>query len=225
MNRTLTTNLAADVIYVSGTVNGETTTWTNVEGNTWQTSAERSSNDIYHVELTIVNSSGFSYVSEFTLYYGLQLITDRTQNDVNYALLLADKWRRGTISESEKNEWFAGLKGTYNAYDLNRVGAAMEYIEARLKSAGYKIEVTPKTDWTGSDLPTVSLMRAYLNSVEKLRGVIPVFPDTPNVPRDLQGFTFEEANNIEKILEDLDKLLTNAAKSQFYSGELYAGEV
>ena len=32
-------------------------------------------------------------------------------------------------------------------------------------------------------------------------------------------------NDIEKILEDIDVLLTNSAQAWFYSGELFSGEV
>ena len=39
------------------------------------------------------------------------------------------------------------------------------------------------------------------------------------------GMTYIEANNIEKILEDVDRLLTNSILAQCYCGELYAGEV
>ena len=155
----------------------------------------------------------------------LQLITDRTQDDVNYVLSLADKWRRGTITESEKNEWLAGLKGAYNASDLNRVGAAMEYVEARLKEAGYRISVTPKTDWNTQDVPNDNLMLQYLMCVSALRDVIPLLSTTPQVPTDMQKFTYKEANDIEKILKDIDMLLTNAAKSKVFSGEFYAGEI
>lgn len=59
------------------------------------------------------------------------LITDRTQADVTRWKTLHDKgWFR--MSPEEKVEWSSGLKGTYNASDLNRVTAAMEYINNRL---------------------------------------------------------------------------------------------
>lgn len=50
------------------------------------------------------------------------LITDRTQADVTRWKTLHDKgWFR--MSPEEKVEWSSGLKGTYNATDLNRVTA------------------------------------------------------------------------------------------------------
>ena len=48
---------------------------------------------------------------------------------------------------------------------------------------------------------------------------------TPPVPNDMEKLTYQEANDIEKILEDIDRLLTDAAQAWFYSGDLYAGEV
>ena len=108
--RTLTATLPPDTLYVSGTVNGAATTWTNTQGKMWETVAERSANDIYVVALTIINSVGAVTETTFTLYYGLHLVTDRTQADV-----------------TARNQ-----KGTYNASDLNRVGAAMIYVADKL---------------------------------------------------------------------------------------------
>ena len=79
--RTLTTTLPSGTLYVSGTVNGVSTTWTNTEGNTWETVAERSPQDVYVVALTIINQLGTATETTFTLYYGLHLVTDRTAAD------------------------------------------------------------------------------------------------------------------------------------------------
>lgn len=67
------------------------------------------------------------------------LITDRTESDVNRVHELARKWVDGewTGTTSELSEWYSGMKGAYNATDLNRVNAAMEYLEARFKAMGY----------------------------------------------------------------------------------------
>ena len=46
------------------------------------------------------------------------LITNRTQSDVTRWRTLHDKgW--GGMTAGEKTEWFAGVKGAYNAADLN----------------------------------------------------------------------------------------------------------
>ena len=201
--RTLTTTLPSDTLYVSGTVNGVATTWTNTCGETWETVAERSENDGYVVALTIINSVGTATETAFTLYYGLHLVTDRTQADVKAG-----------------NE-----KGTYGAADLNRVGAAMQYVEGRLVEQGYAPSISPKTDWTESDWFTPGAAVVYLADLAELRRQFAMMNATPNVPDDMVRLTYQEANNIEKILEDIDFLLTQAAKSWFFSGELFSGEV
>ena len=41
----------------------------------------------------------------------------------------------------------------------------------------------------------------------------------------MEGLTHTEANDIEKILLDVDELITNMTAAYYYSGELYGGEV
>lgn len=131
------------------------------------------------------------------------LITDRTQSDVD----------SGTD------------KGYYNATDLNRVGAAVAYIAERFNGMGYIVEVSPRTDWQESDLPTETELVAYLADVSVLRAVIAVMQSTPKVPESMKFLDYVRANDIEKILSDIDTLITNIQKSWYFSGELFAGEV
>ena len=97
------------------------------------------------------------------------LITDRTQADVNRALTLSAKgWAAMTAAEREEFE--AGMKGAYNATDLNRVNAAMEYLEARFKAMGYtggyyqKVEVPHQQSGGGSVLPEGYTQVEYIQS-------------------------------------------------------------
>lgn len=201
--RTLTTILPSGTIYVSGTVNGVSTTWTNTDGNTWETVAERSPNDVYVVDITIINQLGTSTETTFTMYYGLHLVTDRTNADV-----------------AARNE-----KGTYNASDLNRVGAAMNYVSDMLHAAGYDPHISPKTNWSETDLPTADTMTRYLADLAELRSQFTQTQNTPGVPTTMENLTWREANDIERILQDICAMLTNISAAWFYSGELYSGEV
>lgn len=38
------------------------------------------------------------------------------------------------MTAAEQAEWLTGMKGAYNAADLNRVGIALNYLAARLSS-------------------------------------------------------------------------------------------
>lgn len=71
----------------------------------------------------------------------MNLIYDRTAEDVERALALAKKAEAGTLTDAEKTEWLAGMKGCYNAADLNRVEAAVKQLAAELNAAGYAVEV------------------------------------------------------------------------------------
>ena len=155
----------------------------------------------------------------------LNLITNRTQADVDRVAQLTGQVSAGTATAAELAEWQSDLKGAYNASDLNRVGAAVAYVAGRLNGYGYAVTVNPKQDWTVSDIPTAGQMATYLRDVAALRGAIAVMASTPPTPDSANNRTWQEANNIEQILLDVDELLTRMAAAWFYSGELYAGEV
>lgn len=113
----------------------------------------------------------------------------------------------------------------YNASDLNRVGAAVQYVAERFAAQGYTVAVSPKTDWLASDIPTASELEAYRQNIAALRALLAVMPTTPETPDSMAGLTPAGANDIERILLDLDTLLTNATLAWYQSGELFAGEV
>ena len=222
--QTLRVSLPSEIIYVSGTVNGKAYTWTLVDGS-WQAIVDRAADDTYAVALTAVTAAGVSTNYTLTLYYGmLNLITDRTQADVERVRQLAQKGF-GNMTADEKTEWLNGLKGAYNASDLNRVGAAVAYVAGRLTGYGYAVSVAPRQDWQVANIPTPESMTAYLADVAALRAALTVAADTPEVPEDMERLTWQEANDIEQILVDVDELLTRMAAAWFYSGDLYAGEV
>ena len=133
----------------------------------------------------------------------VEMITDRTLEDV----LL------GTA------------KGVYGATDLNRVGEAIIYVADRLRATGNSVTVSPKTDWRREDIPTPAQMSHYLEQIQKVRDVLEVYQTTPVVPADMEGLTHTEANDIEKILVDVGRIVTNMIAAYYYSGDLYGGEV
>lgn len=199
----LSVSLPSEIIYVSGTVNGTAYTWTLIEG-AWTATVERAADDTYAVALTAVTAAGVSTNYTLTLYYGLlSLITDRTRADV----------------ENETD------KGFYNASDLNRVGAAVEYIAGRFAALGYACPVTVKKDWLQSAAPTRQQLEYYRQNIVTLRSQIAVMQSTPEAPASMAGLNYIKANDIEQILLDLDALITNITKSWYFAGEVYAGEV
>lgn len=224
-SQTIAVSLPTSTVYVSGTVNDVSVVWTLTGDNVWQATADRTEDETYHVALSIVSSSGATTNTEFTLYYGLlSLITDRTQGDVDRVAYLAAKGWDGMTAD-EKSEWLMGLKGAYNATDLNRVGGAVNYVANRIHEAGYTVDVSPKIDWSVSDIPTPAQMESYLSDVAAIRSALSVSSATPPVPDDMIDLTYIEANNIEQILLDVNALIDNMIAAWVYCGEVYCGEV
>ena len=93
----------------------------------------------------------------------MNLIYDRTAEDVERALALAKKAEAGTLTDVEKTEWLAGMKGCYNATDMNRVEAAVKSIAAELKAAGYPAAVEPVLKGA-SKLPSGYQQLEYIES-------------------------------------------------------------
>lgn len=118
-----------------------------------------------------------------------------------------------------------GASTYYNDSDLNRVGAAVQYVAERFAAQGYTVAVRPKTDWTEKDIPTASELETYRQNIATLRALLAVMKSTPETPKTMRFLDYIKANDIERILLDLDTLLTNAALAWYQSGELFAGEV
>lgn len=85
-------------------------------------------------------------------------------------------------------------------------------------------EVDPYV-WTPEYCPTKNQMQQYLSNLEVLRHIIAVMSSTPTTPKTMEMLDYIKANNIEQILVDIDKLLTNMATAWYYSGDVYSGEV
>lgn len=103
-----------------------------------------------------------------------QLITDRTQDDVKEWLNLRAKGL-AAMTEAEKEKWIAGMRGSYNASDLNRVTSAMSYLANLYRQYGYAVTYTPisiahadgstDTIWRLTDIPTDEQMAEFLQSL------------------------------------------------------------
>lgn len=146
------------------------------------------------------------------------LITDRSQYDVDRVRELAAKGWAG-MTEEERTEWAAGMKGAYNAADLNRVNAACLALAEELRGYGYSVAIDlpvvadGRTEWVVSDIPTPAQLEAYLDNVSTLRAVLELPGGTPAVPADMVSLTAAEANDIERILSDIEQTIIRVVKS------------
>ena len=178
------------------------------------------------------------------------LVTDRTQEDVNFLIDLYSKpfneWTDeeiyiflhgsaeilyGSDSQLDATDGVlyvsdGFLRGAYNSHDLNRVGEAVAYLADRYGDITRNtLDVTARTDWTIEDIPTTADMVAYITDIKTIRNSIGAYSTTPAVPTSMNKLTFKIANDIEKILVDADRVLTSQVNNWLYAGEVIAGEV
>lgn len=145
------------------------------------------------------------------------LITDRAQADAERVKELAAKGF-AAMTAAEQTEWLAGMKGAYNASDLNRVGTALNYLAGRLSSiCGKSIAWTAKTDWAVTDIPAASQVAEYQQQIQDIRGALAYPAGTPDAP-ELGRLTYTGANDIERILVLCENLIVNVAKSFRHTG-------
>lgn len=116
-------------------------------------------------------------------------------------------------------------KDHYEIEDLNRVGEAMQYVAARLRSCGWDVDVSPRTDWKWTDRVTLAEAQRYLRNLHKIGDALVLFAHTPPLPGDERPFNAEEANNIEKILLDVEAMVQLTIDGYLFSDDLYSGEV
>ena len=127
------------------------------------------------------------------------LIFDRTQNDLE-----------------QKTP-----KSYYNYTDLNRVETWCEYLANLLTSYSYPVSISIKKNWAMSDLPNVNDIERIRSNVNAIKTVFHAYTD---VPENLNYMTIEKANDIEKILSELDFLTKNMISSFRYSYTFNSGE-
>lgn len=136
----------------------------------------------------------------------MNLICDRTEADIEHWKQLQAKGY-ANLTAGERGEWDAGLRGAYNASDMNRVESAVTALAASLNAAGYSVMVTTKTDWALTDIPTPTDMQRYLDNVSAIRSALIILTTTPVAPTTMDGLLWSTANDIEKILADVDWLI------------------
>lgn len=221
MTRTLSVWVGASIIYLYGTVNGEAATFTLVGDGEWQATVPRSEDDNYVVHLEAYSANGLEGIFDYTIYYGwMPVITDRTATDANRVRALRAKgWK--ALSPEEQEEWLSNLRGAYNASDLNRVGHNVDYLAEMLNNAGYVVEVEPKLNWIRSDEPTPEQMERYLLDVKALKEA---FYGTTPLPESSDNMNYSDANNIEKLLEEIFTYINRMREGYRKCGTFRSGQ-
>ena len=151
------------------------------------------------------------------------LVTDRSAEDVQ-------KWKEykslglSGMSSAQLAEWRSGMKGTYNAADLNRVSACMEYLRELLEGLGYSVPgyAQQGITWTDSSTPTAGQLAQYLANVQALRDVIAEAQFSADLPQSMVVLTYVGANAVEQILTEINAYLSAMQAVFLRSGMTWA---
>ena len=136
-----------------------------------------------------------------------ELVYNRTQADVNYAI------------EHQSSDDF--LKGAYNYTDLNRIETWCEYLKTELNEDGYITNITTKTNWTAADFPTQAELERIRSNVSTLKTAFYAYT---NVPANMNKMTYQKANTIEKVLDEMFNRLWGMENWYVYSGVSRSGQ-
>lgn len=166
---------------------------------------------VNRVTVTVSDAAGLAASEIFDV---IRLVTDRTQADVDK---LVDLFVRGVDNwtESERNWWETTRcrRGGYDALDINRVNAAMDYINSWITRRGYLTSYArePHRPWVDTDSMTATPAARYIDNINALRQVFPLPEDAPPTPANLDvlgnpNLGIPSANDIETILVLVDEV-------------------
>ena len=155
----------------------------------------------------------------------MAFITDRTQGDVTRRAELA---RKGiaNMTETERIEWLAPSKGSYNYTDLNRVEEAVAKLTSYLVALNRGDGLYPTRSWSANDVPNTVDMQRYIANIRMIRNALPELHHImPQAPASMVNLTYEGANAIEEILSYAMQYVESRIQAFPFSGEIYGGEV
>ena len=154
----------------------------------------------------------------------LNLITDRTQADVDRYYYFRDK-RWSDLTDSEKAEFSAGLKGTYNYTDFKRVEDAVLYLSNLLNQYGYRntVKLSSEETFNPGYIRTKEEIITYLDNIATLQKVY-YNNNEEKLPTIEEWLDYNGANEIEKILMKIEELIEKMNAMFRYSNTFYSGE-
>ena len=162
----------------------------------------------------------------------LNLIYDRTESDETASAAIRKSYQKlgnwSGLTDAEKAQLERGTL-TYNT--LNRVELAVKLLAAALTAAGYPVEITPvlkgskaeDREWQEGDIVRRAQWATYLDNVQRLRAAYYTLAETGELPKPEDKLGYVGANNIEKVLADIDLLIDCMKSSYRRCGTFRAG--
>ena len=149
------------------------------------------------------------------------MIFDRTQNDVDTAILLRRE-KVQAFQELTEHEIATLEKGTLTINTLNRIESKQDELKNLFNDMGYwNTSITNKV-WGENDIFNVDEFQRILDNTNVLRNAFFIYKDTPNTPP--ISYHWQDINALEKILYDLDVMINDVKSHYRECGTFESGE-
>ena len=151
------------------------------------------------------------------------MIFDRTQEDVDTAILLRDT-KVKNFEELTESEIATLEKGTLTINTLNRIESKQEELKNLFNDIGYWNTPISTRQWAYADIFEGTQFDRILNNLEILIKAFFIYKDTPNVP-DNNYRKYQTINDVEKIIYDLDVMINDVKSRYKRCGTFRCGEL
>lgn len=150
------------------------------------------------------------------------MIFDRTQTDVDNAKML----RSGKVQnfiELTSGEIETLERGTLTINAINRIEDKQSELKGIINDIGYWNTPILNKSWGYSNIFYTEEFQRILSNADTLRDAFFVYTDTPNTP--IVSYKYDTLNNIEKILVDIENIITNMTSRFRECNTFECGEV
>lgn len=149
------------------------------------------------------------------------MIFDRNQNIVDLAIDL----REGKLKKFEEltSSDIAILeRGFMTANTINRIEMKQSELKLLLNDLGYWNNDIVNKSWGITDIFDESEFQRIIDNTNILRDAFFTYSYTPNTPP--ISYHFDDINSLEKILYDLDVMISDVKANYRFCGEFKCGE-
>lgn len=149
------------------------------------------------------------------------MIFDRTQADVSEAVEIRDeKIKKGIeLSEDDINIL---ERGTMTINTLNRIEERQETLKNLFNDMGYWNALTTNKSWDLTQIFDESEFQRIIDNTNILREAFFVYASTPKTPP--VSYHWRNINDLEKILHDLDLMISDVKSHYRECGTFESGE-
>lgn len=149
------------------------------------------------------------------------MIFDRTIEDVNNAIKIrAEKVQNGVELSQEDIETLE--RGTITLNTLNRIEEKQDALKSELNGIGYWNTPILNKHWTKNDIFNETDFQRIVNNLEILKKSFFVYSTTPSTPT--AKYYFENINDAEKILSDIELMISDVENHYKTCGTFECGE-